>query len=65
MEDLERFRDSAVYNTQHGKKLLTDNQYSSALYMRLYAHEVFTTFKEAVLNHFSGTKPKCVLNNAY
>ena len=58
MEDLKQFPDSNVYKNKFGQILLQENWYSSALYMKLYAHEIFPTFKEAMSGHFSDRKSR-------
>ena len=48
MEDMPNFKESAIYKDEFGQALLTENSYSSALYMRIFAHEVFSHFKETI-----------------
>ena len=52
MEDMVNFKESAIYKDEFGQALLNENVYSSALYMRIFAHEVFSNFKETIQNHF-------------
>lgn len=52
MEDMANFKESAIYKDEFGQALLNENTYSSALYMRIFAHEVFSNFKETIQNHF-------------
>lgn len=52
MEDMPNFKESAIYKDEFGQALLHENTYSSALYMRIFAHEVFSNFKETVQNYF-------------
>ena len=66
MEDLTRFPEAAVYQTQYGQQLLTGNPYSSALYLKIFAHELYAQWKECVLVHFSHIKKeKWEINNTY
>lgn len=66
MEDLSRFSEAAVYQTHYGQKLLTDNPYSSALYLKMFAHELFAQWKECILVHYSHIqKEKWEINNTY
>ena len=52
------FKESAIYKDEFGQALLRENTYSSALYLRIFAHEVFSNFKETVQNHFDNDS-KC------
>jgi len=56
MEDMANFKESAIYKDEFGQALLHENTYSSALYMRIFAHEVFSNFKETIQNHFDNDK---------
>ena len=56
LEELDNFKSSSLYNDPVGKELLTGNEFSAALYLRMFAHEKFSIFKETMAKQFADKK---------
>lgn len=58
LRELDGFKNAAMCQDENGKRLLNTNQYSSALFLRMYTHENFSKFKEALQTNFNEPKFK-------
>jgi len=50
--DLEEFKKTAIYNAPNGIRLRNGNNSMIALFMAMFAIEVFPKFNEVCKNHF-------------
>jgi len=53
MEDMDGFQESAIYQDAIGRELFRGSQFSIALFLRIYAHENYARFQQALVNQFS------------
>lgn len=44
IEDFENFKKSAIYQDVFGNNMVEESQYSSAMFLRMYAHENYAKF---------------------
>lgn len=44
LEDYENFKKSAIYQDDIGQEMLGDTEYSSSMFLRMYAHEHYARF---------------------
>lgn len=44
LEDYDNFKKSAIYQDDIGAEMLTESQYSSSMFLRMYAHENYARF---------------------
>jgi len=61
LQDLPNFKSSALFADGIGQRLLNANQYSLALFLRMYIQERFSGYKETIGLRFKDEKeePKC------
>lgn len=45
MEDMDGFKESAIYQDAIGSELFSGSQFSIALFLRIYAHENYARFQ--------------------
>lgn len=53
IEDFENFQNSAIYQDEFGNNMVEESVYSSAMFLRMYAHENYARFQLALQNQFS------------
>lgn len=44
LEEMDNFKEAAIYKDAIGKELLNQSQYSAAMFLRMYAHENYARF---------------------
>ena len=44
LEDFDNFKNSAIYQDEFGKEMVEESAYSSAMFLRMYAHENYAKF---------------------
>jgi hypothetical protein len=44
IEDFDNFKNSAIYQDEFGNNMVEESVYSSAMFLRMYAHENYARF---------------------
>ena len=58
LEELDNFKTSSLYNDPIGSSLLQGDEFSASLFLRMFAHEKFSSFKESMAKRFADKKDK-------